>query len=358
MSKLARVKYGTAQLPSGKKIEVGFRQWYEWLEHPETKSFRVDDGEGYTARKETAKGYWYAYRKVEGKLHKRYIGVSKALTLRRLAEIGELFDIPSRPKLPKPVGNSVDLNEELHKQLGNLEEILQQTQAKLEKALGELGQREGELRNLRSEKHELLMENAELSRKSREKSIESTDILLSKQRETDAIISNHKLQRELGNLQIENEGLKAELSEVRSQLSTILELPDAADLLNQLKSRRKKSKTDLQDVEAILELLPEMPTQESQPQLPDLYAARDKLFEMPSVGGWKFEKGEKRDRFYAFASALIEEASKLNPNYTIIQRLQSDLKQATERCDGYGNQLREKTETIRKLTAKLGQRPF
>ncbi|CBN55372.1 MULTISPECIES: hypothetical protein [Kamptonema] len=128
-------------------------------------------------------------------------------------------------------------------------------------------------------------------------------------------------------------------------------------MLNQLKAKRKKSKTDLQDVEAILELLPEMP-QQSQPQLPDLYAARDKLFEMPSLGGWKFEKGEKRDRFYAFASALIEEASKLDQNYTIIQRLQSDLKQATERCDGYGNQLREKTETIRKLTAKLGQRPF
>lgn len=110
------------------------------------------------------------------------------------------------------------------------------------------------------------------------------------------------------------------------------------------------------DVEAILELLPEMPAQQS--QLPDLYAARDNLFEMPSVGGWKFDSGEKRDRFYVFAEALIAEASKLNPNYTLIDRLQSDLKQATERCDGYGNQLREKTETIRKLEAKLGQRKF
>ncbi|MEG3969819.1 hypothetical protein QUA00_19680 [Microcoleus sp. T2B6] len=109
-------------------------------------------------------------------------------------------------------------------------------------------------------------------------------------------------------------------------------------------------------MEAILELLPEMPAQ--QPELPDLYAARDNLFEMPSVGGWKFRKGENRGRFYAFASALIAEASKLDQNYTIIQRLQSDLKQATERCDGYGNQLREKTEIIRKLEANLGQRPF
>ena len=318
MSKLARVKDGKAQLPSGKKVEVGFRQWYDWLEHPETKSFRVDDGDGYTARKETTKGYWYAYRKVEGKLHKRYIGVSEALTRARLAEVGELFAIPTTPKLPKPVGN-LRVREELQNQIGNLQS------------------------------------------------------------------DNLELQNQIGNLQAENEALKArlrgsdhceatlrqrsrelerELAELRSQLSTqtepqeseIMDWPDAADLLNQLKSDRKKSRADLADVEAILELLPEMPV--PQPQLLDLYAARDKLFQMPCVGGWKFDSGEQRDRFSAFAEALIAEASKLNPNYTIIDRLKSDLKQATERCEGYGNQLREKTETIRKLEAKLGHRKF
>ena len=56
--------------------------------------------------------------------------------------------------------------------------------------------------------------------------------------------------------------MKGELAEARSQLSTqtapdseILELPEAADLLNQLKARRKKSKADLADVEAILEMI-------------------------------------------------------------------------------------------------------
>jgi hypothetical protein len=34
-----------------------------------------------------------------------------------------------------------------------------------------------------------------------------------------------------------------------------LKLPEAATLLNQLKSRRKKSKADLADVETILEML-------------------------------------------------------------------------------------------------------
>ena len=193
MSKLASVKYGTVELPSGKTIEVGFRQWFEWLENPETKSFRVDDGEGYTARKETANGYWYAYRKVEGKLHKRYIGISKALTMRRLAEVGGLFDIPSTPKSPK-----------LHKLVGNL-----------------VGNSVG-----------------------------------------NSVGNNPELHNELGNLRAENlklhnqvTQLTAELTKVRSQLSENLDWPDAADLLNQLKAKRKKSKTDLQDVEAILEML-------------------------------------------------------------------------------------------------------
>ncbi|CBN58295.1 MULTISPECIES: hypothetical protein [Kamptonema] len=142
------------------------------------------------------------------------------------------------------------------------------------------------------------------------------------------------------------------------QDSEILELPDAATLLNQLKSRRKKSKTDLQDVEAILELLPEMPAQQSQTQaqLPDLYAARDKLFEMPSLGGWKLEKGEKRTRFWAFAEALIEEVSKLNPDYSIIQRLQSDLKQEREYSQGIAHGMSEEFRKRVQLEKKVGLR--
>jgi hypothetical protein len=42
---------------------------------------------------------------------------------------------------------------------------------------------------------------------------------------------------------------------VKSCESVALELPDAADLLNQLKAKRKKSRADLVDVEVIFELL-------------------------------------------------------------------------------------------------------
>lgn len=56
--------------------------------------------------------------------------------------------------------------------------------------------------------------------------------------------------------------MKEQLAEARSQLSAaiapdseIMELPEAADLLNQLKARRKRSAATLADVEAILEMI-------------------------------------------------------------------------------------------------------
>jgi DNA repair exonuclease SbcCD ATPase subunit len=57
-----------------------------------------------------------------------------------------------------------------------------------------------------------------------------------------------RLRLEIGNLQ-------AELSELKQKSAAARELPEAADLLNQLKSKRKKSKTDLTDLEVILEIL-------------------------------------------------------------------------------------------------------
>jgi hypothetical protein len=49
--------------------------------------------------------------------------------------------------------------------------------------------------------------------------------------------------------------LEAELADLKQKSAAARELPEAADLLNQLKAKRKKSKADLADLEAILEIL-------------------------------------------------------------------------------------------------------
>jgi regulator of replication initiation timing len=66
-----------------------------------------------------------------------------------------------------------------------------------------------------------------------------------------------------GDLGLEVQNLKEMLAkqgtnyhqEDKKNTPIVKSFPDAADLLNQLKARRKKSKTDLKDVEELLEIL-------------------------------------------------------------------------------------------------------
>jgi chromosome segregation ATPase len=61
-----------------------------------------------------------------------------------------------------------------------------------------------------------------------------------------------------GKLADQEKELAADLAEVldlKQKSATVGEFPDAADLLNQLKAKRKKSKIDLADVETLLDIL-------------------------------------------------------------------------------------------------------
>jgi murein L,D-transpeptidase YcbB/YkuD len=86
--------------------------------------------------------------------------------------------------------------------------------------------------------------------------------------ELEAVRAENQL-LQLGNSEVKVETLNQELASLREQLAAERaereenkksapvekDLPSAADLLNKLKAKRKKSKTDLADLEAILELL-------------------------------------------------------------------------------------------------------
>lgn len=64
-----------------------------------------------------------------------------------------------------------------------------------------------------------------------------------------------ELRSQLEQERADREEIEAELSELKQKSAAARELPEAADLLNQLKTRRKKSKADLTDLETILEIL-------------------------------------------------------------------------------------------------------
>jgi regulator of replication initiation timing len=72
----------------------------------------------------------------------------------------------------------------------------------------------------------------------------------------------NQLHERNGDLGLEVQNLREELATERADreankksATAGKDFPDVADLLNQLKAKRKKSKTDLADLEAILEIL-------------------------------------------------------------------------------------------------------
>jgi murein L,D-transpeptidase YcbB/YkuD len=90
--------------------------------------------------------------------------------------------------------------------------------------------------------------------------------------ELEAVRAENQL-LQLGNSSVEVETLNQELASVREQLEAVqaeneklkasqpaaqFELPEAADLYNQLKAKRKKATASLADIEAILEILEEL----------------------------------------------------------------------------------------------------
>ena len=72
-------------------IKIGSRQWFEWLTLEDTRSFAFEGYQGYfTARKENKQRgseYWYAYRWLNGRTAKIYLGTSDKLTKDKLNEV-------------------------------------------------------------------------------------------------------------------------------------------------------------------------------------------------------------------------------------------------------------------------------
>ena len=86
---------------------------------------------------------------------------------------------------------------------------------------------------------------------------ERTDCKLIKEECDETIDANYELQEKLADRDKVIAELRSELADLKQKSASARELPDAHDLLNQLKTKRKKSKTDLADIEEILAMIEE-----------------------------------------------------------------------------------------------------
>ena len=115
MMAIPAVVQGTVQL-DGKVFEFDSPKGSAWLES--IASFRFEPtgaNKPYTVRKESGKGgdYWYGYRKVAGKLHKRYLGKGADLSTAKLEEIAEALNVPPRPRVTARVTQVTETDERL-----------------------------------------------------------------------------------------------------------------------------------------------------------------------------------------------------------------------------------------------------
>ncbi|MGB9754120.1 LuxR C-terminal-related transcriptional regulator [Roseiflexus castenholzii] len=75
-------------------IPLGSPAWYAWLNDDQTTSFVYRSARGgFTARRERQRNgwYWYAYRRIGGRLRKRYLGRAGDLTAERLRRVDMAF---------------------------------------------------------------------------------------------------------------------------------------------------------------------------------------------------------------------------------------------------------------------------
>jgi len=260
----------------GKVFELDSPKGFAWLES--IGSFRFEpsgDGKPCTVRREPS-GYWYGCRKVAGKVRKKYIGKTSEVSTTKLEEIAEALEFPpvaqasEVAEVVQEVAQAIQVAEVAQDRLTALElevaTLRKAFEALDEKLPGklELGdsvrlskvdnavaeELQNELSNLKAENEKLKQELADTNT-DYAKLLESSTVVTKK---LDQEVQ--KLRSQLEQERADREELEAEFADLKQKSATASkDLLEAADLLNQLKAKRKKSNATLADVEMLLELL-------------------------------------------------------------------------------------------------------
>jgi DNA repair exonuclease SbcCD ATPase subunit len=297
------VVQGTIETEDGKVFELDSVKGAAWVEA--IGSFRFEPSSGHkacTVRREPS-GYWYGCRKVAGKVRKKYIGKTSEVSTAKLDEIAvALEDSPPPVPRAKKVAQVAEVAEvaekvaevaqdrltalelevaSLRKALEALQEALPgKSEAgnstelpKIDNAVAE--ELQNELSNLKADNEKLradydaLLESSTVVTKKLDQEVQKLRSQLETEKTRGEEIWEELTDTEqaLAEVRSENSELKKTCADLRSQLEVELaelkqksaaagkDLPEAAEILNQLKARREKSKAGLVDVEIILEIL-------------------------------------------------------------------------------------------------------
>ncbi len=127
-------------------VAIGSIAWKEFLAGNPSFRYETASHGGYTATKQN--DYWYASRKYQGKLYRKYIGTTGELNINQLDAAAQALVemIEQSPVKEKPASQSVEgSNEQLQKKV----EYLTDEVERLKTGLQEIEQLKAELAELR-----------------------------------------------------------------------------------------------------------------------------------------------------------------------------------------------------------------
>jgi chromosome segregation ATPase len=275
---------GTVEV-DGKVFELDSPKGAAWVEA--IGSFRFEpssDSKAYTVRREPS-GYWYGCRKVAGKVRKKYIGKTSEVSIAKLEEIAEALEVPPVPRINKvaevaqKVAQSVQVTEKVAEAAQDRLTTLELEVANLRKALEAL-QEALPGKSEAGDSEELPKVDGEVA---------------------------EGLQNDLGNLKVENEKLKQELADARTEYAKLLESSIAVKAsrekeIAELRSQLEAEKTQYKELDEEFWDMEEVRT-ELRAQLTD----RDKELEQ-----MRSELAELKQKSAAASKDLPEAADVLN----------------------------------------------
>ncbi len=297
-------------------IKIDSDTWFQWLE--ENTSFKFTAGFGgkdsYRARKEVLGGvvYWYAFKKVNGKLHKRYIGKPHEVTHNRLCEVAKsIRDVKVKSAKEDKINNDsnqigntnlqgivnqlVNQVQELSNRLDNLEskgddinekkpEYLpsEELETKIQELTNELTNKDSKLHELTIQLHKVKIEakaakndatllNQEVQRLTSEldsknsKLIELTNELANKDSQLKELTNNiANLNSKLAELTNELSNKDRELQELKSISPTPVPIPPISEQLPTNNEQLMEQGTENGELETISPVHPQLTTDDGQ----------------------------------------------------------------------------------------------
>jgi chromosome segregation ATPase len=255
---------GTVEV-EGKVFELDSPKGATWLQT--IGSFRFEptgDGKPCTIRKE-ASGYWYGCRKVAGKVRKKYIGKTSEVSTAKLEEIAEALEVPpvARVKKVAEVAQEVTQVAEVAQRVTQVAEVVQRVTQVAEVVqrvtqVAEVAQRVTQVAHDRLTALELEVANLRKALEALQEALPGK-LEAGDSEELPKVDSEvaEGLQNDLGNLKVENEKLKQELADARTEYAKLLESSTAVKASREkefaeLRSQLEQERADREEVEVEL----------------------------------------------------------------------------------------------------------